>query len=156
MNSTPAPAFGATQGHYNPNHPANFVPGFNQPGMSGIVAGSVGGGHGSVRTHPSGLNVARTLPSGLGAGGRGKEKAPCRYLHFEVDWDEGDGMKEGGWATKRAKEKRLVQKHSYGLGLGPDGFNRKTVCSSHSFFLLCIRTKSGSHNSTLLSGLTVI
>ncbi|KAF9514119.1 hypothetical protein BS47DRAFT_1316972 [Hydnum rufescens UP504] len=28
------------------------------------------------------------LPSGLGAGGRGKEKVPCRYLHFEVDYEE--------------------------------------------------------------------
>ncbi|KAF8711682.1 MT-A70 protein, partial [Rhizoctonia solani] len=31
------------------------------------------------------------LPSGLGAGGRGKEKAPCRYLHFEVDYDPPPG-----------------------------------------------------------------
>ena len=33
------------------------------------------------------------LPSGLGAGGRGKEKAPCRYPHYEVygaesKWEE--------------------------------------------------------------------
>ncbi|KAF8305026.1 MT-A70-domain-containing protein [Clavulina sp. PMI_390] len=27
------------------------------------------------------------LPSGLGAGGRGKDKAPCKYVHFEVDYD---------------------------------------------------------------------
>ncbi|KAG8855870.1 hypothetical protein FRB96_006692 [Tulasnella sp. 330] len=37
---------------------------------------------------------AVSLPSGLGAGGRGKEKAPCRYLHFEVDYDGFQG--EGG------------------------------------------------------------
>ncbi|KAG8931341.1 hypothetical protein FRC02_002848 [Tulasnella sp. 418] len=37
---------------------------------------------------------AVSLPSGLGAGGRGKEKTPCRYLHFEVDYDGAPG--EGG------------------------------------------------------------
>lgn len=31
--------------------------------------------------------ASSSVPSGLGAGGRGKEKAPCRYLHFEVDLD---------------------------------------------------------------------
>lgn len=55
------------------------------------------------------------MPSGLGAGGRGKEKAPCRYLHFEVDWDGGDG---------EAPHKPVVVKkkpHRLGIGLGPEG-----------------------------------
>ena len=55
-----------------------------------------------------------SLPSGLGAGGRGKEKAPCRYLHFEVDWDvnDGQGVPEHR-LTPRRKPYRLE------LGLGP-------------------------------------
>lgn len=36
-----------------------------------------------------------SLPSGLGAGGRGKEKAPCRYVHFEVDYDGEPGNEVG-------------------------------------------------------------
>ena len=56
------------------------------------------------------------LPSGLGAGGRGKEKAPCRYLHYEVDWDAGDAGAEAKW------EERPVKKpHRLSLGLGPKG-----------------------------------
>jgi hypothetical protein len=54
------------------------------------------------------------LPSGLGAGGRGKEKAPCRYLHYEIDWDAGDAGTEAKW------EERSVKKpHRLILGLGP-------------------------------------
>ncbi|TCD71351.1 hypothetical protein EIP91_011122 [Steccherinum ochraceum] len=56
-----------------------------------------------------------SLPSGLGAGGRGKEKAPCRYLHFEVDWDGGDLAS----MTDKRLEKRLP--HKLGIGLGPTG-----------------------------------
>ncbi|KAF8974627.1 MT-A70-domain-containing protein [Flammula alnicola] len=53
-----------------------------------------------------------SLPSGLGAGGRGKEKAPCRYLHYEIDWDGGDGE----WQ----KEKRLRKSaHNLAIGMGP-------------------------------------
>jgi mRNA m6A methyltransferase catalytic subunit len=56
------------------------------------------------------------LPSGLGAGGRGKEKAPCRYLHYEIDWDAGDAGTEAKW------EERSVKKpHRLILGLGPKG-----------------------------------
>ena len=56
------------------------------------------------------------LPSGLGAGGRGKEKAPCRYLHYEIDWDVGDAGAEAKW------EERPVKKpHRLALGLGPKG-----------------------------------
>ncbi|KAI0370210.1 MT-A70-domain-containing protein [Pilatotrama ljubarskyi] len=57
-----------------------------------------------------------SLPSGLGAGGRGKEKAPCRYLHFEVDWDVNDGQ-------GLAEQRQVVKKKPYRLpiGLGPEG-----------------------------------
>ncbi|KAH9943116.1 MT-A70-domain-containing protein [Epithele typhae] len=55
-----------------------------------------------------------SLPSGLGAGGRGKEKAPCRYLHFEVDWDVNDGQ---GMVDQRSVARRKPYK--VGLGLGP-------------------------------------
>ncbi|RDX53204.1 MT-A70-domain-containing protein [Lentinus brumalis] len=57
-----------------------------------------------------------SLPSGLGAGGRGKEKAPCRYLHFEVDWDVNDGH---GMAEQRMVPKR--KPYRLKLGLGPEG-----------------------------------
>ncbi|KAH8113355.1 MT-A70-domain-containing protein [Phellopilus nigrolimitatus] len=56
-----------------------------------------------------------TLPNGLGAGGRGKEKAPCRYLHFEIDWDGGDG--EPAPTNTITKKKP----HKLGIGLGPSG-----------------------------------
>ncbi|KAF5387863.1 hypothetical protein D9615_000162 [Tricholomella constricta] len=62
-----------------------------------------------------------SLPSGLGAGGRGKEKAPCRYLHYEVDWDEGDGE---GARILNGKGKDVVKKkrvHKLGIGQGPAG-----------------------------------
>ncbi|KAL6306689.1 MT-A70-domain-containing protein [Sparassis latifolia] len=59
---------------------------------------------------------AVSLPSGLGAGGRGKEKAPCRYLHFEVDWDTSDGA---AYVEKRTEVKRTPFK--LGIGLGPTG-----------------------------------
>ena len=57
-----------------------------------------------------------SLPSGLGAGGRGKEKAPCRYLHFEVDWDVNDGQ---GLADQRVAPRR--KPYRLKLGLGPEG-----------------------------------
>ncbi|EPT02849.1 hypothetical protein FOMPIDRAFT_1022720 [Fomitopsis schrenkii] len=57
-----------------------------------------------------------SLPSGLGAGGRGKEKAPCRYLHFEVDWDVTDG---GGQPDYRQDLRKKPYK--LGIGLGPAG-----------------------------------
>ncbi|KAM5535699.1 hypothetical protein V8D89_010686 [Ganoderma adspersum] len=55
-----------------------------------------------------------SLPSGLGAGGRGKEKAPCRYLHFEVDWDINDGQ---GVPEQRLTPRR--RPYRLELGLGP-------------------------------------
>ena len=56
------------------------------------------------------------LPSGLGAGGRGKEKAPCRYLHYEIDWDAGDAGTEAKWEDRPVKKP-----HRLALGLGPKG-----------------------------------
>ncbi|KAI0068981.1 MT-A70-domain-containing protein [Artomyces pyxidatus] len=56
------------------------------------------------------------LPSGLGAGGRGKEKAPCRYLHYEVDWDAGNGAGE-----VRRDERPKKKPHRLAIGLGPTG-----------------------------------
>ncbi|KAH9921280.1 MT-A70-domain-containing protein [Amylocystis lapponica] len=65
---------------------------------------------------------AVSLPSGLGAGGRGKEKAPCRYLHFEVDWDVSDGVTMG---DVRKEDKRRPYK--LGIGLGPHGKEMRTL-----------------------------
>lgn len=66
-----------------------------------------------------------SLPSGLGAGGRGKEKAPCRYLHYEVDWDERDAAALG---SGKEKEKPAVKKpYKIGIGLGPDGKDMQVV-----------------------------
>lgn len=73
----------------------------------------------SHRPHGYGQQGGQTtvsLPSGLGAGGRGKEKAPCRYLHFEVDWDGGDGS---SFPDKRNELKRTPFK--LGIGQGPTG-----------------------------------
>jgi mRNA (2'-O-methyladenosine-N6-)-methyltransferase len=55
-----------------------------------------------------------SLPSGLGAGGRGKEKAPCRYLHFEVDWDGGNG-------EVPRRDVPSTRRHKLEMGLGPYG-----------------------------------
>ncbi|GLB33550.1 putative MT-A70-domain-containing protein [Lyophyllum shimeji] len=73
--------------------------------------------HGQV---PPNTRGPVSLPSGLGAGGRGKEKAPCRYLHYEVDWDEGDGE---GPRNSNSKGKEVVKRrvHKLGIGLGPSG-----------------------------------
>ncbi|KAG6832914.1 hypothetical protein H0H92_004798 [Tricholoma furcatifolium] len=61
-----------------------------------------------------------SLPSGLGAGGRGKEKAPCRYLHYEVDLDEKDGDTSRG---KPGRGIEIVKRklHKLGIGQGPAG-----------------------------------
>lgn len=65
-----------------------------------------------------------SLPSGLGAGGRGKEKAPCRYLHFEVDYD--GTIPEAEKDRRRENDRKDgVQEargtHKLGIGLGPEG-----------------------------------
>lgn len=73
-----------------------------------------------------------SLPSGLGAGGRGKEKAPCRYLHYEVDWDGGDGE------LARNPKKDVVKKkvHKLGIGMGPAGNGMRVVSMSFSMPLV--------------------
>ncbi|KAF8583991.1 MT-A70-domain-containing protein [Ramaria rubella] len=82
----------------------------------------------SIPPFPS-SNVPRppssvSLPSGLGAGGRGKEKAPCRYLHFEVDYDgtipdaERERRREIG---RKENPRESCGTHKLGIGLGPGG-----------------------------------
>lgn len=79
---------------------------------------------------PPNTRGATSLPSGLGAGGRGKEKAPCRYLHYEIDWDGGDG----DWKNEDKPRKRL---HRLNMGLGPTGRVTKPVrFLSNLLFLL--------------------
>lgn len=79
-------------------------------------------------------NTPASLPSGLGAGGRGKEKAPCRYLHFEVDWDEAD-ENQASTAAASAYKKINAQKEpkkpvKLGIGQGPSGQITELVCIS--------------------------
>lgn len=78
-------------------------------------------------THaPPNTRGPSSLPSGLGAGGRGKDKAPCRYLHYEVDWNESDGdwARNGTKANTNGKGKEVELRkplHRLGIGLGPTG-----------------------------------
>ena len=69
-----------------------------------------------------------SLPSGLGAGGRGKEKQPCRYLHYEIDWDGGDGE----WTKERRPKKKV---HKLAIGMGPTGHETKPVRCDTKLFL---------------------
>lgn len=82
----------------------------------------------SIPPYPGSVSVRGpvSLPSGLGAGGRGKEKAPCRYLHFEVDWDEGDGER---YQIINGKSKEIIKRkpHRVEIGLGPPGSYSRTV-----------------------------
>jgi len=73
-----------------------------------------------------------SLPSGLGAGGRGKEKAPCRYLHYEVDWDpsEANSEKEKERERERQRRSRIRKRlHHLDIGLGPSGPETYQVCA---------------------------
>ncbi|KAF9780075.1 MT-A70-domain-containing protein [Thelephora terrestris] len=63
---------------------------------------------------------AVSLPSGLGAGGRGKEKAPCRYLHYEVDYDECDGGSQEAQAWRNSTRGRR-KPYRLEIGTGPLG-----------------------------------
>ncbi|KAF8631214.1 hypothetical protein AX15_002545 [Amanita polypyramis BW_CC] len=76
----------------------------------------------SIPSYPGSVSARGpvSLPSGLGAGGRGKEKTPCRYLHYEVDWDEGDGERS---QRMNGKRREVIRKkpHRIELGLGPSG-----------------------------------
>ena len=88
------------------------------------------------------------LPSGLGAGGRGKEKAPCRYLHYEIDWDAGDAGSEAKWEDRPVKKP-----HRLALGHGPKGALEPPV----SWALICVRVPPSytiPYLSFLHSGLT--
>ncbi|KAK2466489.1 hypothetical protein APHAL10511_002131 [Amanita phalloides] len=80
----------------------------------------------SIPSYPGSVSVRGpvSLPSGLGAGGRGKEKAPCRYLHYEVDWDEGDGRQ-----TVNGKGKEVIRnrRHRVEVGLGPSGSSMRVL-----------------------------
>jgi len=80
----------------------------------------------SIPPFTSGNATRVSLPSGLGAGGRGKEKAPCRYLHFEVDWDEKGGQVMGndiGWKETQ----RMRNPFKLAIGMGPDGKAMQTL-----------------------------
>jgi mRNA (2'-O-methyladenosine-N6-)-methyltransferase len=104
----------------------------------------------SSSAHPQNSNQrgAVSLPSGLGAGGRGKEKAPCRYLHYEVDWDGDEGAMGGSSGhringTVRPNPRANFQDHAkdvdrkkpyrLGIGMGPDGRHMKVVSSQVLF-----------------------
>ncbi|KZO93729.1 MT-A70-domain-containing protein [Calocera viscosa TUFC12733] len=63
----------------------------------------------SIGPPPARASGSVYLPSGLGAGGRGKEKAPCRYLHFEVDYDGDDLPGAQSQADKERKPPRLPE-----------------------------------------------
>lgn len=99
-------------------------------------------------THaPPNTRGPSSLPSGLGAGGRGKDKAPCRYLHYEVDWDGSDG----DWARSANGKGREVQKsplHKLGIGLGPTGKLSNMVSAVKYVFRPKLNTcASSSHHS---------
>ncbi|KAF9534361.1 MT-A70-domain-containing protein [Crepidotus variabilis] len=71
---------------------------------------------GAMHAHgmaPPNTRGASSLPSGLGQGGRGKEKAPCRYLHYEIDWDGQQGQDDGQNIEKKKKM------HKISIGMGP-------------------------------------
>lgn len=84
----------------------------NHPRMATGTSGSAGAPN---------ANTPVSLPSGLGAGGRGKEKAPCRYLHFEVDWDETSAGGVVANAYKNTKREAKKQPFKLGIGQGPTG-----------------------------------
>ena len=85
------------------------------------------------------------LPSGLGAGGKGKDKAPCRYLHFEVDYDEVADAKTDNQLIESASKLRLD------IGNGPSDSNEPLVREG-SFSLELLLNYRSFH----LSGLTAI
>lgn len=91
-------------------------------------------------------NGSTALPTGLGAGGRGKEKAPCRYLHFEVDLDEEDDLPVGSEVKVRMTKKissggneegrKMKRTHRIELGLGPIGKGYTVVCNLIAWLIL--------------------
>jgi mRNA (2'-O-methyladenosine-N6-)-methyltransferase len=112
------------------------------PSSSGMVMPfGHGHGHGHGLGHGQNPRGAVSLPSGLGAGGRGKEKAPCRYLHFEVDWDPEDAAREAASSRTAARERADAPgiarpPYKLGIGLGPDGRDMKVVCLSSTLLTI--------------------
>ncbi|KAH6915392.1 m6a methyltransferase [Coprinopsis sp. MPI-PUGE-AT-0042] len=89
--------------------------------MSGGIVGI-----GNINLNATNARGPVSLPSGLGAGGRGKEKAPCRYLHYEVDWDGDDRKAEQERENERGKGP-LKKPFKLGIGLGPSGRDEKPL-----------------------------
>jgi mRNA (2'-O-methyladenosine-N6-)-methyltransferase len=88
-----------------------------------------------------------SLPSGLGAGGRGKDKAPCRYLHYEVDWDGSDG----DWAHSnngKGKDAASQPPHKLGIGMGPAGREMKVVCVCNECCSGLLMSRSSRRNGS--------
>jgi hypothetical protein len=92
-----------------------------------------------------------SLPSGLGAGGRGKEKAPCRYLHFEIDWEEKDESKAAAWGKRKdmkgkegggeaAESRALTKPYKLRIGRGPGGVDAPKV-SFHNLPMVFLGAK---------------
>ncbi|KZT62194.1 MT-A70-domain-containing protein [Calocera cornea HHB12733] len=77
----------------------------------------------SIGPPPARASGSVYLPSGLGAGGRGKEKAPCRYLHFEVDYDGEDapGAPQSNDMENSRPRQRLPEEQRLPIGRGPAG-----------------------------------
>ena len=100
-----------------------------------------------------------SLPSGLGAGGRGKEKAPCRYLHYEVDWDPSDADSEKEKERERERQQALrarKKSHHLDIGLGPLGPDTYQVCAVLFLFPITNGThlslkKSFPHNGSIVT-----
>ena len=86
------------------------------------------GAIGNINLNATNSRGPVSLPSGLGAGGRGKEKAPCRYLHYEVDWDGDDRKAEQERENERGKGP-IKKPFKLGIGLGPSGLDTKPVRS---------------------------
>jgi mRNA (2'-O-methyladenosine-N6-)-methyltransferase len=125
--------------HYRPIHRAHTDSGlghcsylntcYSEPtyALSPSVTPSGGSRLGTGGVNAPNANSPVSLPSGLGAGGRGKEKAPCRYLHFEVDWDEADAARaQSAAATNSAYKKMNTKKEVHKpvklrIGQGPSG-----------------------------------
>jgi mRNA (2'-O-methyladenosine-N6-)-methyltransferase len=99
----------------------------------------------------AGANAPTSLPSGLGAGGRGKEKAPCRYLHFEVDWDEADENKSAAAAMsayKKVNTKKETKKpFRLGIGQGPTGKITDMVGDCVTVVHICVLTSQSGPTS---------
>ena len=105
-----------------------------------------GSAHGHGQVLPPNARGPVSLPSGLGAGGRGKEKAPCRYLHYEVDWDGSDGE------LARNPKKDVVKKkiHKLGIGMGPAGNGMRVVSLAFSMLVRLTEAYSFRRNGLIV------